>query len=192
VLRKPFSGAQLAEAVLERLGRLTNSAVPAQTSVPVFDKLRDSLRNPRLRKVYDYWRSWRDPSRNLPDCDFFRTGGTDMADNSFIVEVIDGCHTVGFRFVQIGRILEQRLGRSLVGETMGDDGDELGSAGASYRRCLETASPSYEYAHYSLADETPLLFERLLLPLSDDGARVTHLLGIVIFTDLPDVTPQWS
>jgi PAS domain S-box-containing protein len=192
VLRKPFSGTQLAEAVLERLGRLTNSAIPAQTSVPVFDKLRDSLRNPRLRSVYDYWRSRRDPSGNLPDYSLFRIDGTDMTDNSFIVEVIGGRHTVGFRFVQIGQILEQRLGRSLVGELVDDVGDELGSAGASYRRCLETASPSYEYAHYSLADETPLLFERLLLPLSDDGIRVTHLLGIVIFTDLPDVTGQWS
>ncbi len=95
-----------------------------------------------------------------------------------------------YRYVRFGDALAERLGRSLVGQPVGADGDELGSAGASYRRCQETALPSYEYARFSLADEMPLLFERLLLPLSDDGVRVTHLLGVVFFTELPKLDLQ--
>jgi hypothetical protein len=190
VLRKPFSRALLAEAVLERLGRLPKPVAPAEASTPSSDKLRDRLRNPGLLDAYDRWRVLQSASRSLSDCDLFPSDDTSMSDNSFMVEASSNGHTGEYRYVRFGNALAQRLGRSLVGDPVGDDGDELGSAGASYRRCQETASPSYEYARYSLADETPLLFERLLLPLSEDGVRVTHLLGVVFFTDLPKLDLQ--
>jgi hypothetical protein len=44
--------------------------------------------------------------------------------------------------------------------------------------------PTYEYTRYRLAEAPPVLFERLLLPLSDDGAMLTHLAGIALFVDM--------
>ncbi|KJB96613.1 hypothetical protein N826_32665 [Skermanella aerolata KACC 11604] len=187
LLRRPFGRAQLAEAVLERLGRLPKPAAPAAASASAPDKLRDRLRNPGLRDAYDRWKALRNAGGGLPDRDLFPSDDTTMKDNSFMVEP-DG--TGGYRYVRFGDALAERLGRSLLGEQAGDDGDDLGSAGASYRRCQETGLPSYEYARYSLADEVPLLFERLLLPLSDDGKRVTHLLGVAFFTELPKLDLQ--
>jgi hypothetical protein len=192
VLRKPFGSARLAEAVLERLGRLPRPVVPAEAPVQASasDKLRGRLRNQGLLNAYDRWRALRSAGGSLPDRDLFPIDDTTMSDNSFMVEACVNGHAGEYRYVRLGNALAQRLGRSLVGELVSEDGDELGSTGASYRRCLESASPSYEYARYSLADETPLLFERLLLPLSEDGVRVTHLLGIVFFTDLPNYDLQ--
>jgi CheY-like chemotaxis protein len=189
MLSKPFGRAQLAEAVLERLERLPKPAVSVETSAAP-DKLRDRLRNPSLRDAYDRWCALRNAGGGLPDCDLFPSDDTAMNDNSFMVEADSGGKAGDYRYVRFGNALAERLGRSLVGELVSEDGDELGSAGASYRRCQETAVPSYEYARYALADEMPLLFERLLLPLSDDGVRVTHLLGVAFFTELPKLDLQ--
>ncbi|WP_323378357.1 PAS domain-containing protein [Skermanella mucosa] len=181
LLRKPFSKAQLAEAVLERLGRLP----PALQAEPAAaDKLRNRLRSPRLRDAYDRWKKARATDGGLPGPDLFPPDDGSVADNGFLVEVIGSGRTGEFRYLRIGDELARRLGRPLVGELVDDGGEELGSAGASYRRCIESESPSYEYARYALADAAPLLFERLLLPLSSDGTLVTHILGIACFTDL--------
>jgi signal transduction histidine kinase len=188
MLPKLFGKAELAEAVLERLGRLPKPVARAKASAAP-DKLRDRLRNPGLRDAYDRWSALRNAGGGLPDCDLFPSDDTTMNDNSFMVEAGAG-QADEYRYVRFGNALAERLGRSLIGQPVGADGDDLGSAGASYRRCQETAVPSYEYARFSLADEMPLLFERLLLPLSDDGVRVTHLLGVVFFTELPKLDLQ--
>ncbi|WP_192499193.1 PAS domain-containing protein [Skermanella pratensis] len=180
LLRKPFSKTQLAEAVLERLGRLP----PALQAESAADKLRNRLRSPRLRDAYERWKTARITGGRLPGTDLFPPDDRPVADNSFLVEAIGSGRTGEFRYLRIGDALAQRLGRPLVGELVDDGGEELGSAGASYRRCIESESPSYEYARYALADAAPLLFERLLLPLSSDGTLVTHILGIACFTDL--------
>lgn len=182
LLGKPFSKTELAEAVRERLGRLP-SAMPAGSAAAP-DKLSNRLRNFRLRDAYERWKTARGADGRLPDPDLFPPGDPLVADDSFLVEVIGSGRTGEFRFLRIGDTLARRLGRPLVGELVDDGGDELGSAGASYRRCAESESPSYEYARYALADEAPLLFERLLLPLSREGSVVTHILGVACFTDL--------
>lgn len=181
LLRKPFSKAQLAEAVLERLGRLPMDP-SAESAAP--DKLRSRLRNPRLRDAYDRWKMARAAGGGLPGPDLLPSADGPLADDSFLVEAIGSGRTGEFRYLRIGGTLARRLGRPLEGDLVDDGGDELGSAGASYRRCVESRSPSYEYARYALADEAPLLFERLLLPLSAEGAAVTHILGVACFTDL--------
>ncbi|WP_157619724.1 response regulator, partial [Skermanella stibiiresistens] len=193
-LRKPFNRAALARAVLERLGRLPSPGAGQGVAVAgsARDKVRDRLRSPDLRNAYDRWKSARSARNGLPPPDVLAEDGhagpnPGIADHGFMVEVIEapgGGRTGEFRYVRFGDALAERLGRSLVGELVGDEGEELGSSGVSYRRCLETASPSYEYARYALGDDTPLLFERLLLPVSEDGARVTHILGIALFTEL--------
>jgi hypothetical protein len=66
------------------------------------------------------------------------------------------------------------------------DIDQLlgGSLGAAYARCAETGGPFYDYARFALEDGPATLFERLVLPLSADGALVTHLFGMAVFSDV--------
>jgi hypothetical protein len=90
-----------------------------------------------------------------------------------------------FRVAHVGEALASRLGRPLDGEPVGLIGAELpGSQEAAYRRCARTCGPCYEQARFALGDGQPVAFERLLLPFSDNGRDVTHLLGMAVFTDL--------
>jgi hypothetical protein len=58
----------------------------------------------------------------------------------------------------------------------------LGSLQQAYRRCA-TGRAHFDYARVRLDNTTLLLFERLVLPLSDDGESVTHMLGEVMFEE---------
>jgi hypothetical protein len=69
-----------------------------------------------------------------------------------------------------------------AGEGPDPDDEVLGSLAGAYRRCERTSAPSYEYAKYDFGDGDPVLFERLVLPASDDGERVSHLVGIALFS----------
>jgi signal transduction histidine kinase len=39
-------------------------------------------------------------------------------------------------------------------------------------------------ARYTLGDDPPALFERLLLPASEDGLTVSHIFGMINITDI--------
>nr|WP_158258208.1 PAS domain-containing protein [Rhodopila globiformis] len=180
VLKKPFKGVDLAQAVNERLA----PALAESAASP--DRLVGRLRSPRLLAAYLYWRAARNGNRppRLPD---FNWGGLPQADNAFTAAVEPAENGLRFRYLQVGAALEARLGRPLRGVLTSDPGapdqDEaaLGSLDGAYRRCARTLSPSYEYASYDFGDGAPVLFERLILPVSDDGEQVTHLVGIVLF-----------
>jgi hypothetical protein len=181
VLRKPFKGPDLAKAVRDRLAPILSGHATDQ------DRLVQRLRSPRLLAAYLYWRAARNGNRppRLPDLNW---GGLPQAANAFIVAVETTGEEVRFRFLRVGAALEARLGQSLGGVLTSEAGlpeqDEevLGSLEGAYRRCARTMSPSYEYASYDFGDEAPVLFERLVLPVSDDAERVTHLVGIVLFS----------
>ena len=83
-------------------------------------------------------------------------------------------------FIEVGRALLDRLGRALNHEDMtGEDPDSLIEA---YRRCARSARPSYEHVMFDFGDGESVIFERLLVPYSDTGLGVTHLVGIAIFS----------
>jgi CheY-like chemotaxis protein len=180
VLAKPFTGAALAEAIQRRLGSANEAADDG--------RLLRRLRSPALCAAYLAWRAAHDGGRppRLPDLEW---GGLPEADNAFTVAVEPDGDKFGFRFLRVGRALTERLGRPLdgtlaFGEEAGGSGDDvLGSLESAYRRCARAFSPSYEYARYDFGDGEPVVFERLVLPASDDGTRVTHLVGIALFTD---------
>jgi hypothetical protein len=97
--------------------------------------------------------------------------------------------SIRFRFERVGRALSTRLGQELNGtiapgpeELPQADDEVLGSLDTAYRRCVRTFRPSYEFANYDFGDGAPVTFERLLLPVSNDGETITHLVGIVLFS----------
>ncbi len=179
VLSKPFSGTQLAAAVLERLGPRT----AASAALTPEDRLLARLRTPSLRALFLLWCAARQgdvpPPPGSLDPDPFGVGG-----NSFVVEVDPAKSPAEMRYIRVGAALTARLGRSLIGEVIVEDlgGDEpLGSLTAVYSRCARQRMPVYQMARYDFGDGEPVSFERLVLPLSADGSAITQLVGVALF-----------
>jgi CheY-like chemotaxis protein len=178
VLSKPFSGPELAAAVLKRLGRHTTANVVTALE----ERLLGRLRTPGLRELFLMWCAARQgdvpPPPGSIDPDPFGLGG-----NSFVVEVDGASSPPVMRFVRVGAALTERLGRSVNGEAIVEDqeGDEvLGSLAAVYGRCVRQRMPVYQSARYDFGDGAPVTFERLVLPLSADGSAITQLIGVAL------------
>jgi hypothetical protein len=139
------------------------------------------IRAPALKQVYRRWRAALLSRSDFPAIDTFDFRDDGLGDHAFVVAVEDA----GFRFVTVGPALTERYGRPLVGTLILDDAIEMfGSLKASYHACVEREAPVYEYVRYALGEDKPFLFERLIMPFFDAGSRVTHLGGVVLFTDL--------
>ena len=191
VLHKPFTDAALARAVLAGLGRLA-APDPAAAPPARSDRLRERLRRPELRDAYLRWQALRGsgPAGTLPKPSAFPSDDLmeTVLDHSFLAEALNA-GADGFRFLRVGRSLAERLGRPLVGETVGGADAAIsstlgGTVGAAYRRCADTAAPLYDYARFTQADGKAVLLERLVLPLAANGVDVTHVAGVALFTEL--------
>jgi PAS domain S-box-containing protein len=178
VLMKPFTGADLLRAIARRIQG-------ARRGETADGGLLRRLKSPALVAAYLFWRAARNLGKppRLADLDW---GRLPDADHGFTVAVEPGEGSPTFRFLKVGRALIARLGMEgthVTAEFRPDPNDEmLGSLTGAYRRCVRTSSPSYEYARYDLGDGDPVLFERLILPVSDDGERVTHLVGLALLS----------
>jgi len=186
VLRKPFSRDDLELAVLRKLRRI---GTEESGNDALADRLAGRIHTEALRAAYLAWRAVKGGSESLPPLAGFDANRFGLDDRMFLADV-RGCRDdTTFRYLSVGRGLTTRLGRPLDGERVRAVDDALGSLTGAYLRCCRTMAPTYEFARYNLGDESPTLFERLLLPFSDDGATVSHLAGIVLLSgrSLPDV-----
>ena len=98
------------------------------------------------------------------------------------------------RFTLFGPALAARLGRTLEGQftASGYGGDDmLGALDAAYDRCVRLLLPVHQSARYDFGDDAPVFFERLVLPFSEDGLTVTHLVGVALF-DGETSQPAWK
>ena len=176
-LHKPFTRSDLAAAVLDRLGR---QATPASTPER---QLLARIRAERLRDLYICWTD-RHNGRYLPTTADIHLEPLDLWRNGFMVRADHQGETVDLRYHSAGEIITQRIGRPLVGESVNaiaGDVEVLGSLESAYRRCAKDRMPIYQFIRIDFGDGAPMRFERLLLPLSDDGRSITHLLGVALF-----------
>lgn len=181
-LRKPVYEPMLAQVVLERLGRL-----PARVLTPGrlsgAERLRGRLRDPAMRDAFEHWFKVSCAYRRLPSLDDLPELTHRFRDYGYLVavDIIDG-EPIAFRIERFGQDLSARLGRDLTGAIIGSDTEpDAGWIRQAWRRCA-TGVPFYDYARFRLVDRTTR-FDRLLLPLSEDGEGVTHLFGAVRFDD---------
>jgi len=189
VLRRPAAEADLAGAVLDLLQR-RRSLLAAPPGIALLRR----LRTPSLRAAYLTWHAARLAGEALPRRANLDLARLDLAEHCALVAVDLAGAEPGFRFVSVGRALTDRLGRGLDGTSIGPEGDAQdvpGSLQAAYRRSARTRAPVYESANFDFGDGPPLRFERVTLPLSEDGEVVSHLLGVVLFhEDAAPGTPQ--
>lgn len=142
-----------------------------------------NIKSPGLKRLYLRWRQLLLDGADLPGLRAFDFDNDEMSPHGFVVAVEGD----GFRYIFVGDALVKRLGRSPVGETVDGDAHELlGSLQATYRQCRTQQAPCYEFVRYALGDERPFLFERLVMPFFG-GDTVTHLAGVVLFSDLTPV-----
>lgn len=71
--------------------------------------------------------------------------------------------------------IDERLLPSLDQSDPGS-GTQLGA----YLGAVRSRAPTYENLLYRFGEGPSLRFERLLLPASDDGRTVTHLVGVAL------------
>lgn len=132
---------------------------------------------PRLRALHDYWRGKlrgrRMPAR--PDIDPVEIPR--LLSNLMLVSVSGEPPRFDFRLV--GTEIVARYGAELTGRDLDaiDLGTELGSVRSQYEETARESTPTYCRHEFETKSGKFLRYERLLLPLSGDGAHVDMLLG---------------
>lgn len=142
------------------------------------------LLDPRIRKVHDYWmakhRGSRLPSRgeldpvDLSDC----LGGLMLLD---IVGVGGG---QDFAVRLAGQQVEEAFGRALRGKKLLEVFKDMADTDCFRRFRLAAITGEADFRSADLAGlGRPFIhYDRAMLPLSEDGNTVTHLLCCYVFT----------
>lgn len=182
VLAKPFTNAALGMAVLHALRREV-----AQTPE---SRVAHRIQTDVLRVFFLHWQSAKFRARGLPPQQSLDPSRFGLAPYSFVATVDEDDGDRRFVYRRVGPALNRRFGGTLVGQAVGavpDERDILGNAGAAYRRCVTTAAPLYQAARFDLGEGDPLRLERLLLPTSDTGETVSHIVGIIYFSHMETI-----
>jgi hypothetical protein len=133
-------------------------------------------------RALEYWKKLAGarpfPSRH----DVSRESAADLWDNLFVVDVSAG--PAAYRFVQAGGVLISALGSDPTGETLGSV--LPGGMGTRTLFFLQAAvglkgPVTDDVGTWKRADGTEILYRSILLPLSEDGDKVTALLGAFSF-----------
>lgn len=136
-----------------------------------------ALVEPRLRRLYDYWRErWRgeapparadiDPAELKP-----------LLPNLALVDVEEEPRR--FRFRLVGTDIVQRYGEEITGRRLDEVGlgCELAAIAEQYDETVREQAPTYCRHELPRPGGKRVKYERLLLPLSSDGRRIDMLLG---------------
>jgi hypothetical protein len=137
----------------------------------------DFIRSENVRRIYEYWltkaASDRMPSRQdikLPEL-------RDLAPQIFIVDVLTG--PLQFRFRLFGSHLVELAGQDLTGRILSEDAgnSRANQVYADYKSVVETCQPRFDQrVQVEWLGRRYDSYERIIMPLSQDGQTVTMLL----------------
>ncbi len=139
------------------------------------------IEHPSLRRLFAYWDEKRAgriaPARDEID----PVDVPDILPNMFIYRVLDG--GADFRMSLFGTALVEVFRRDFTGETFEKifNGPDREAIRAEYRQVAVEARPVCVRHDASWINRDHVEYERLLLPLSDDGKTVNRLLGGTYF-----------
>ncbi|MDZ7712784.1 MAG: PAS domain-containing protein [Rhodovibrio sp.] len=144
------------------------------------DKTFGKLRAPALRELADYWLAKRGDAAMPRRVDI---DPVDLRSHLPRLILADVLRTpLRFHFRVVGTELEHQLGQRYTGTTIDET---AGAFFKPYQVVAEQTRPTREYVSYNFDDGGPIgEFERLLLPLSEDGENVTMVFGEAIYTRL--------
>ncbi len=152
-------------------------------TVPAAGSLPDGA-DDRLCRFLDYWRG-KCVGGALPHRrDIDPTDIAPLLAAVFLVDVESGA----FRFRLVGQDIVTRYG-NLRGRALGElmSGAELERTMAEHRLCVDARLPVYsENTMQSAGTGDWQLYQRLLVPLADDGGGIAALAGIMAFRSVRD------
>lgn len=147
------------------------------------DEFGAALTVPEHRELYAYWCSKRVAGR-LP-----ARGALDPVDIPGLLPwliVLDVEWSGGearFRFRVVGTGCVERYGRDATGLWFDEayEGETLARQRAAYTEVARTAVPCHSRPLFPVPEKNHVTYERLILPLADDGAAVDTLVALMIF-----------
>ncbi len=169
VMRKPLSKTRFAEALLLALGRAPAKYLPTATLNGVarsIEKMRDSI----LRKRLSEWLELARRQGRAPAlCDALALLD-DPLERSFLIRLSGDKEFPAFLYEQAGASLTRLLGGADAADFFEPSHQEIvGSVYRAYRDALR-GRPHYESDEQGVG-------EWLMMPLTADGATITHMLG---------------
>lgn len=140
----------------------------------------EKLSTPKIKKAYDYWQSKRhgdalpkrqdvDPAEIVP-----------LLPNTLLVDV--QVKPLDFVFRLVGTEVVRRYGREFTGKRLMDlDLDGMNhDIFKEYALTVERREPEYFVDQYIMHNGRSMHFERILMPLSDDGQTINMLFGVQV------------
>jgi hypothetical protein len=137
-----------------------------------------SVETPNLAKLCDYW-SEKAGNRPMPS-------RRDLDPIIEVPELIPGIFLVdiesdppGFRYRVVGTEVADRYGKDFTGKRLDevDFGDTHDTIRRDYEEAVRSGKPAYSRLQFEVETTNKLLlYERIVLPLSDDGETVNMLL----------------
>ncbi len=154
----------------------------AQIGTATLDSpIRRRVHNPAVRAFYDAWQRHARKHGVLPPLIGF--------DWSRFAET--GALTIA-RIDDSGKPYSMQIARGAESRVPGPvNYDELALEGGpsieqAYQRCIKHAEPAHDLMRFDFGDGLLVAFERLLVPFTTHGERgVTHVIGMVIFDEIP-------
>jgi hypothetical protein len=147
----------------------------------------DKIETPRLRRLYAYWAESRrgrefPARRDIDPLDFRYVLG-----HVVLLDVL--YQPLRFRFRLHGTTLALRAGYDMTGKMADELPDAKNRAMliGGCRAVIERRQPSVETGT-RLVRQRPLSFEALWLPLSEDGERISMLMGALYYRGEPAET----
>ncbi len=142
----------------------------------------DTLRSPELHNALRYWRA-KCQGRIMPSRrDIEPSEMVPWLSRTLLADVIYDARAVpsDFRFRLVGTDVVDRYGRDFTGHALSSldlDGKSYEIMG-EYRLTVDSGEPQYFIDEFVQHSGRPMHYERLLMPLSDDGRQVNMLLGV--------------
>ena len=144
------------------------------------ERVRQKLRSAELGALLGYWDALR-AGRPIP-----ARSDVDPIDlkrhlpRLILAEVL--YEPLRFRLRIVGAELEDKLGRQMTGTILTD---EMPMFFKPYAACANGVRATREFLSFDFGGGEPAgTFERILLPLSEDGETVSGILGEAIYTNL--------
>lgn len=170
------------EGLVWRLDAAASCIAPETSQPSSEDVLPDGMAD-ELQNLYRKWLALRDRSGGLPQPSEVDVSAQPEADTMFFAAVDPASRPPVVRYLHVGNSLARKFGWPSKARPARRGGEEvLGSLEDCYRYAASSREPCYDWARINLG-EGPLQFERLLLPFSENGNTVSHVLGVVAFSN---------
>jgi hypothetical protein len=141
----------------------------------------ETVRDRRLiMRAVDRWEAVRDGHAYPRMADFGIETMSDMAAQSFVIDInMKNVHMSQLRFV--GAMLQRDCSRDLIGKpvTGVPRGSLISRLTDHYMQILANRAPMSFEAEYNDADGRVTKYRGIMLPLSDSGRDIDHILGVI-------------